>query len=278
MPWRSDPNAGFPTNVVSNRRYQGINPLLLMIGAMRHNFQSRWWATFRQWDQLGGMVMRRPDDVPAGEWGTAIVFWKPLEVTDKGENGKERTKTIYMMRTYTVFNVDQVRGERLDHLRVGHNTTAPNPIRYQEADKVIAATGADVRYGGNKAFYHRKQDYIQVPNRDQFTAPEYYETILHELCHWTEHPNRLDWHQAERPYAMGELIAEMGSCFLATELGIPNADTLPSHASYLEHWLREMKSDHRYILQAATRASKVADFILSFSRSEATEHEEVLVE
>ena len=29
---------------------------------------------------------------------------------------------------------------------------------------------------------------------------------------------------------MGELIAEMGSCFLATELGIPNAETLPNHA------------------------------------------------
>ena len=39
---------------------------------------------------------------------------------------KEKVKTIYMMRTYTVFNIDQVNG--LDHLRVGHNTTTANPV------------------------------------------------------------------------------------------------------------------------------------------------------
>ena len=49
---------------------------------------------------------------------------------------------------------------------------------------------------------------------------------------------------------MGELIAEMGSCFLATELGIPNAENLPNHASYLEHWLKAMRNDHRFIFQA----------------------------
>ena len=67
---------------------------------------------------------------------------------------------------------------------------------------------------------------------------------------------------------MGELIAEMGSCFLATELGIPNAETLPNHASYLEHWLQAMENDHRFIFQASVQASKAADFILSFSRVE----------
>jgi antirestriction protein ArdC len=66
---------------------------------------------------------------------------------------------------------------------------------------------------------------------------------------------------------MGELIAEMGSCFLATELAIPNADNLPNHASYLEHWLKAMQSDHRFVFQASSQASKAADFILSFSRA-----------
>jgi len=126
--------------------------------------------------------------------------------------------------------------------------TNTNPVdTYEEADAVIAATGADIRYGGNAAFYNRAQDYIQVPLREQFTAADYYETVLHELCHWTEAPSRLDWNRKEEGYAMGELIAEMGSCFLATELGIPNAESLPNHASYLEHWLKAMQNDHRFI-------------------------------
>ena len=70
---------------------------------------------------------------------------------------------------------------------------------------------------------------------------------------------------------MGELVAEMGNCFLASELGIPNAETLPNHASYLEHWLKAMANDHRFIFQASSQASKAADYILSFSRVEEPE-------
>ena len=267
-PWAADPAAGFPCNVVSKKGYRGINPLLLTIASMRHGLTSKWWATFNQWRDLGGRVMRRPDNVPAGEWGTGIIFWSKTTKVEENEDGEEEEKDIFFLRTYTVFNVDQVEGDHLDHLRVGRSVTATNPIEtYEEADKVIEATKADIRFGGNRAFYNRQGDYIQVPLREQFTAAEYYETVLHEMVHWSEHPQRLNWNRADEGYAMGELIAEMGSCYLASELGIPNAENLPNHASYLEHWLRAMASDHRFIFQASSQASKSADFILSFSRA-----------
>ena len=273
MPWAADPNAGYPTNV-SGRRYHGINPLLLQIAAIRHGLKSKWWATFRQWDMLGGKVMKRPDDVPPGEWGTSIIFWSKTTKTEENDHGEEEKKTIFFMKTYTVFNIDQVRGEHLDRIRVGHNITSTAPIEtYEEADKVIEATGADIRYGGNQAFYNRLGDFIQVPLREQFGAAEYYETVLHELCHWTE--SRLNWNRKDEGYAMGELVAEMGSCFLATELGIPNAETLPNHASYLQSWLKAMENDHRFVFQASSQASKAADYILSFSRVAEPEPEEV---
>jgi antirestriction protein ArdC len=267
-PWAADPAAGFPCNVVSKKGYRGINPLLLYIAAMRHNLTSKWWGTFNQWRDLGGRVMRRPDNVPSGSWGTGIIFWSKTTKVEENDDGEEEEKDIFLLRTYTVFNVDQVEGDHLDHLRVGHSVTATNPIEtYEEADKVIESTKADIRFGGNRAFYNRTQDYIQVPLREQFTAAEYYETVLHELTHWTEAPSRLNWNRADEGYAMGELIAEMGSCYLASELGIPNADNLPNHASYLEHWLRAMQNDHRFIFQASSQASKAADFILSFSQA-----------
>ena len=267
-PWAADPAAGFPCNVVSKKNYRGINPLLLTISGMRHGLTSKWWGTFNQWRDMGGRVMRRPDNVPAGEWGTGIIFWSKTTKVEENEDGEEEEKDIFFLRTYTVFNVDQVEGDHLDHLRVGRSVTATNPIEtYEEADKVIEATKADIRFGGNRAFYNRQGDYIQVPLREQFTAAEYYETVLHEMVHWSEHPQRLNWNRADEGYAMGELIAEMGSCYLASELGIPNAENLPNHASYLEHWLRAMASDHRFIFQASSQASKSADFILSFSRA-----------
>jgi antirestriction protein ArdC len=277
QPWANDKNAGFPTNV-TGRRYHGINPLLLQIAAMRHGFKSKWWGTFRQWDMLDGKVMKRPDDVEPGQWGTSIIFWSKTTKTEENDHGEEEKKTVFFMRTYVVFNIDQVRGDHLDRIRVGHNIPTDTPVEtYEAADKVIEATEADIRYGGNRAFYDRHGDYIQVPLREQFSAGEYYETVFHETVHWTEHPSRLSWNRKDEGYAMGELIAEMGSCFLATELGIPSADRLPNHASYLEHWLKAMANDHRFIFQASSQASKAADYILSFSRAEQPEPEEVPV-
>jgi antirestriction protein ArdC len=55
-PWIDDPAAGFPTNALTHRHYTGINPLLLDLNGMRQGFQSRFWAKFRQWKELGGGV------------------------------------------------------------------------------------------------------------------------------------------------------------------------------------------------------------------------------
>ena len=118
-PWSLDRNAGSPANVVSKKSYRGINPLLLQVASMRHGFQSRWWATFNQWKELGGIVKRRPDNVPPGEWGTNIVFWKPVRKAEKDSNGDEREETYFLLKTYTVFCIDQDEGDHLDHMRIG---------------------------------------------------------------------------------------------------------------------------------------------------------------
>ena len=83
--WCNDPNCGRAANIVSQRAYRGINPLLLQIASIRHGFKTRWWATFRQWDTLGCHVKKRPDNVPPGEWGTNIIFWKPTIVIEKND-------------------------------------------------------------------------------------------------------------------------------------------------------------------------------------------------
>jgi len=114
-----------------------------------------------------------------------------------------------------------------------------------------------------------------MPFRGQFSPVEYYESLLHEMVHWTQHATRLDSHDSN--YAYNELVAEIGSCFLSAELKIPITENLSNHASYLQNWLQAMKDDHKFIFQASTQASKAADYILSFSRVEQPQ-EEVLAE
>lgn len=274
QPWRSSRNSGAPVNVVSKKNYSGVNPLLLQIAAQHHEFQSRHWATFQQWKQLGGSVMRRPDDVPPGKWGTTIVFCRPVTKTETDPDGEEtETKTGMILRSYTVFNIDQVEGEHLDHLRAGMDTLEDSEVeeRFEEADRIVAETNADIRFGSDRAYYNIAGDYIAMPHRSQFSLPEFHQTLFHEMVHWTEAPHRLNWDRKlpANNYACGELIAELGGCFLASEVGIPVAENMTNHLAYLQNWIDALKSNPQFIFKAAAQASRAVDFILSFSRTPA---------
>jgi antirestriction protein ArdC len=248
---------------VSGKPYRGVNPLLLHLAG----FNSKWWATYRQWQGLGGQVRK-------GERGTRIIFWSPISRTSTNAAGEEVEKTFPLLREYVVFNDRQCDGVERFRVQPGHSNGV---VDYEPAEKVIVSTGAEIRHvPGDKALYVRPpHDYIVLPPKRQFASGPfgmagYYGTAFHELLHATEH--RLGWTGA---YALGELRAELGATYLAAEVGIPAPENMENHARYLDHWIRAMEADSRVIFQIASAASKGADLILSFSRQ--PQPEEVLV-
>jgi antirestriction protein ArdC len=265
--WRCCPNSGWPVNVVSRRPYSGVNPILCMISAMRFGFNSKHWATFNQWKKLKGQVKKRPDDVKPGTWGTKIVYASAITKTKTDKHGEEVEDKFFILKQYTIFNVDQVEGDHLDHLRAGYSEDTRTEFEILEhAEEVFVATRAEVRHGGNHCYYSPKNDYIQMPERERFDA-EYYESLSHEFVHWSLNERRLNWKaSSEHKYAEEELVAEIGACFLASELGIPISENLDNHSAYLKGWLERMKGDAGFILRASSAASKATDFILGFSR------------
>ena len=65
---------------------------------------------------------------------------------------------------------------------------------------------------------------------------------------------------ARRRDRLEELVAELGSAFLAAELGLylePRED----HAAYIGSWLRVLKEDKRAIFQAAAHAQCAVDYL-----------------
>lgn len=271
-PWKcGGKNTGTHANVVSKRSYRGLNPILLDLASEKHGFTSRWWGTFHQWRRLGGRVQPRPLNTPPGKWGTQICFWSPINKQVRNEDGDLEDERFFVLRLYTVFNIDQVSG--LDHLRAAQgDTTEPAVIDHQPAEEALEAArvgmGITIRYGGSQAFYRPSGDYIQLPPRETFESPdEFYATAFHEMTHATEHPSRLNWSRKlkENSYALGELIAELGGVFICRELDVPSTD-MTNHTAYLANWLAAMKSDSRFIFIASGQASKAADYILSFSR------------
>jgi antirestriction protein ArdC len=92
-------------------------------------------------------------------------------------------------------------------------------------EALIAATGADFRIGGERAFYVSAGDFIQVPPQPAFFQQiNDYRTCFHELGHCAGHPSRLAPDQSggfgSKTYAREELVAEMASAFVCASIGI----------------------------------------------------------
>ncbi|MCM8731990.1 ArdC family protein [Hephaestia sp. GCM10023244] len=249
-----------PRNAVTGRRYSGVNILLLWGATFAGGHASHDWLTFRQALAAGGAVRK-------GERGTTVVYahhFTPEAEKARARETGEDARVVPFLKRFTVFNLDQCEG--LDRL-----APAPAPRTERDiipsAEALIAASGADLRIGGDRAFYAPGPDFIRVPPQAAFFAPvDYYRTALHELTHWTGHPTRLGRDQsggfATPAYAREELAAEMGSAFLCAALGV-----VPTvrHADYLGSWLSVLREDNRALFRAASQASKAADFLLAFA-------------
>jgi antirestriction protein ArdC len=265
QPWLGATNTGRPANIVSRKPYRGINPLLLAPHQQRHIFRSRFYGTFKQWQDLGGKIMRRPNDIPAGEWGCSIIYYCPISKTVVDQTtGEELEENYFVLKKYVVFSIDQVEGDHLDHLRAKDDGPLNTSfIDFDPAERAIAATEADIRFAGDRAFYRRDHDYIQMPPKTKFpNEADFYATAFHELGHWSE--KRTEW---TGDYAINELRAEITASYCLAELGVPQSEAMTeNHHSYVQSWLQSLRNDNRFIFKASTGASKAADFILSFCR------------
>jgi antirestriction protein ArdC len=241
-PWNSH-GVDAPYNPVAKRYYNGINFIQLsMMPGSTHN-----WVTYKQAQSVGAQVRK-------GSKGVQVIYFSPLEVKDKAS---DEIKKIPMLKTYTVFNADQVDGLELPVTEA----RTQNEVN-ESCEAFIKAQRAMIEFGVSRAFYVPSLDYIQVPELAQFrSTPDYYATMLHELSHWTGHESRLNRDFKNRfgseAYAFEELVAELGSAMLCAHLKI---DGQLQHSSYIASWLKVLKDDPKNILKASALAQKILTF------------------
>jgi antirestriction protein ArdC len=248
----------------SGEPYKGINVLMLWGEALAGGYASTTWMTYRQASALGAQVRK-------GEKGALVIYADRIRKVETSDAGEEVERDIPFLKGYTVFNCEQI--DRLPQSFY----PAPSPAlpvfeRIEAAERFVKATGADLRHGGNMAFYAVSADRVQLPPFESFKdAESYYATLLHELTHWTRHPSRLArefgrqrWGDAG--YAAEELVAELGAAFLCAELGV-TPEPRDDHASYIATWLEVLANDKRAIFTAAAHAQRAADFLYDLQRS-----------
>jgi antirestriction protein ArdC len=262
QPWNATHAAGRVSRPLRHNGecYNGINIITLWMECEARGFNSPYWLTFQQAKKLGGFVRK-------GEHGSAVVYTSTYSKSETGDDGEEVERDCRFLKQYTVFNSCQVEGlpERFYALAEPPKDTMH---RIERADAFFAATGADIRHGGNRAYYTITGDYIQMPPFVAFRdAESHAATLAHELTHWTRHPSRLnrDFGRkrfGDEGYAVEELVAELGSRFLCADLEI-TPELRDDHASYISHWLKLLRQDKRAIFTAASHASRAVDFLHS---------------
>ena len=254
-PWTLAPGQ-HPHNLDSKRPYSGINAFVLALSG----FQDPRWITYKAAAKRGGHVRKN-------EKGTPVIFWKPLDRTIINADGEEEKKTYWLLKYYTLFNVEQIDGldiplvvdtEEFDPIKAAEDIVEGMPKR-----PLIQHNGAD------RAYYTPMEDTVHMPTKSSFAgAEEYYATLMHELGHSTGHESRLNRHQMETGiasfgspvYSHEELAAEFCSAFVCAETGIQN--TIENSAAYIDNWSKVLKKDIRLVVQAASQGQKAANYII----------------
>ncbi|MGE0409946.1 MAG: ArdC family protein, partial [Amphiplicatus sp.] len=242
QPWKNGFGAMRPLRI-NGAPYTGMNVLLLWARADEMAYANPRWMTFRQCAELGGHVRK-------GEKSALVVYYGTTTKEIEDERGEPVDETIRFLKSYRVFNVEQTEGLPGHFYETpggGVVRTPPPSERQAFFDRV----GADIRHGGDRAFYHRGGDYIQMPPYSAFDDPErYFATLAHEATHWSGAPHRLARKKGagygDADYAYEELVAEIGSAMLGAAIGL-KPDHIQDHAAYVASWLKALQGDKRFI-------------------------------
>lgn len=259
-PWSvgQSPMSVHPFNPVTGTRYSGINRLTLSLASFKDNR----WLTLKQIESRG--LSLSPGSVPE-----RIVFCFGGGTLEEKRRKDESHDGGFGYKWHEVYNGSDI---------VGLDVVIP-PFVCEPADfdvslnviAVLAASGANLIHGGDRACYRPSPDTIHLPWRRNFhSTTDYSSTALHELAHWSGHPSRLDRNLSGRfgsdAYAIEELHAEIASAFLVAELGLGMTQhQIDAHASYLNSWCRVLERDERAVQIVASGAQRITDYLLSFA-------------
>ena len=279
VPWQSPSIArvGLPRNFSTGNAYSGINVFLLGM----EEFQSPFFLTYKQAQELGGQVRKGEKGLPvvkAGIWKPkdAATAATPVDANEPDQGAKRR-----FLKFYTVFNSSQIDGITFPEPPKCETFT---PSAQADAARQIVAGMPNPPhiFEGRRACPHYvpSSDTVEMPSRETFRAEwRFYKTLFHELGHATGHATRLNRKtltenrgmlsggDGRKIYGQEELVAEMTAAFLGAQAGIIE-DGLDNSAAYLSGWLSvlQAKDNKRWLVQAAADAQKAADYILKVER------------
>lgn len=286
-------------NATTKYCYRKTNLLFLGLKKTIKEYQRSAWLTFKQVNDLAKKTSLNIH-VRKGEESTPIIFWKKLEksfivkkddeeLTDEEptdeeleEQEKEEfetvNKTIWMLRQYFVFNVEQIEWNGWDYVK---ELKLKDESRMED-DKSTLSTMESARKFLTKNYkngapqilelaittncYSPMLDVVEMCVSVSFRDTDiYFATLAHELAHSTGANGRLNRIKTSarfgsKSYAVEELVAEISAQMLCEIVGIRS--TYENTVAYLQSWTKNLREIDNSCLYAFTNACKAVDWIL----------------
>lgn len=247
--------SGLPKSMSTGKNYRGINVWILALAGYNSNL----WGTFKSWKAAGGMVNK-------GQKSTKVILYKPI--FGKNDQGEEELVS-FTHRVFSVFNREQV------------NISDEDLAKYEEEknlDYSAKPTGKLMDYFNDvnspsltvgAPSYNPRTDVIKLPSG--FTTEEAGISVAaHEIVHSTGSAKRLNRDGVAKfdrfgshQYSKEELVAELGSMFLCSELGVQTQSTVENSEAYIQSWVKKLNDHPTMIFEASREASKACEFVMN---------------
>lgn len=278
LSWRKEwtgKGGGAPHNGVTKALYRGCNAFWLSLIAMAKGYTDPRWVTMHQiMDENKKYHPNEKWHLKKGSKATYVEYWFPYDVKNKKAmtwdeyhkdiaDGRSEKEFTLSTRYTAVFNAHDVEG--MPEIQMDHRQDISEDELIQ---KLSEGMGVEIfTDGGDQAYYSPSQDKIHLPVPEAFHSEyAFNSTALHELSHSTGHPTRLNRLQSAffgtDQYAYEELVAEMCSCFMGSELKMEaTPEHIDNHKAYVQSWIGAIREKPETLIKAIKDAQAAANYM-----------------
>ena len=266
-----------PINGLTGKQYKGQNICTLI----STEYPDNRWATYAQLQELSKeldapVLLKKGSKaeyivkiIPAYEVNSDGSVMKDIEgnpVPKLDDNGNQRIGYKY----YPVFNFSCVECEKIKPYMTPNTDIQPMETVQNLIKALEDGTNLKIVHSPeSSAYYSPKAHLLHMPEMSMFKSEiGYCSTFFHESIHSTgpEMKRDMTGRFGEKKYAEEELVAQIGSAFLASSLGMANTpatiDTTDQDIAYMRGWLEVLGNDKTFITKASNQASKANDHIM----------------
>lgn len=258
-------------NYKSRRKYSGVNLLILQ--------DEGEYMTFKQCEEAGGTVKK-------GEHGHTIYQYFPIpkkedkeeyERLKKAGENTDHIRMNWILKQANVFHLSQIDGINSKTKSNAHESAqAPVDMANFIISEFSSNTGISVDENrGDSCFLNESDNKICIPLRTQFKNEEqWYSTLFSELAK-TVITRNLDSVNDEKETeteeedktkkvstVQFELESEIAACMVMSSVGLTIKQTEEDTMAECSKWMAEMNKNYRLIVNASSKAQKIAEYIL----------------